>query len=81
MNEGTRMVLISLVMDVTERAQAGRAVQVLQDKLREQATRDSLTGCCAQRSVHSQERRPQSRLRRSHVTGRALPEPRASDTT
>ena len=36
--------MISLFMDVTERVRAEREVQSLQEKLREQATRDPLTG-------------------------------------
>lgn len=38
-----RRVLISLVMDITERTRAEREVQALQDLLRDQATRDALT--------------------------------------
>ena len=44
MREGASPVLISLFMDVTERAQADRDIQALQEELRQQATRDSLTG-------------------------------------
>lgn len=36
--------LMSLVMDVTDRTRSERAVQALQEKLREQATHDPLTG-------------------------------------
>jgi len=36
--------LISLVVDVTERTRAARELQTLQDRLREQATHDALTG-------------------------------------
>ena len=39
-----RRVLMSLVMDVTERTSAERAVTVLQGKLRDQSTHDALTG-------------------------------------
>jgi diguanylate cyclase (GGDEF)-like protein/PAS domain S-box-containing protein len=44
MNVGNRSLLISLIMDITERTRAERAVQVLQEELREQATHDALTG-------------------------------------
>ncbi len=37
-------VLISMLMDITERVQAERAVQVLQEQLRQQSTHDALTG-------------------------------------
>jgi diguanylate cyclase (GGDEF)-like protein/PAS domain S-box-containing protein len=40
---GTR-VMIGMIIDVTERARAAREVQVLQERLREQSTHDSLTG-------------------------------------
>jgi diguanylate cyclase (GGDEF)-like protein/PAS domain S-box-containing protein len=39
-----KRVVLSLVMDVTERTRAEREVQALQEKLREQSTHDSLTG-------------------------------------
>jgi diguanylate cyclase (GGDEF)-like protein/PAS domain S-box-containing protein len=39
-----RLVLISLIMDITERTRVERAVQVLQEELREQSTHDALTG-------------------------------------
>ncbi|RJF86851.1 sensor domain-containing diguanylate cyclase [Oleomonas cavernae] len=39
-----KRVLLSLVMDVTERARAEREVQALQERLREQSTHDALTG-------------------------------------
>lgn len=39
-----KRVLLSLVMDVTERTRAEREVQALQEKLREQSTHDALTG-------------------------------------
>jgi diguanylate cyclase (GGDEF)-like protein/PAS domain S-box-containing protein len=39
-----RLDLISLFMDVTERTRAEREVQALQERLREQATHDPLTG-------------------------------------
>lgn len=44
MEIGGRRALISLVMDVTERTRAEREVQALQERLREQSTRDALTG-------------------------------------
>jgi diguanylate cyclase (GGDEF)-like protein/PAS domain S-box-containing protein len=44
MEIGGRIVLITLMIDVTERIRAEREVQVLQDQLREQAIRDPLTG-------------------------------------
>jgi diguanylate cyclase (GGDEF)-like protein/PAS domain S-box-containing protein len=44
MEIGGKRTLISLVMDVTERTRAEREVQALQEKLREQSTRDALTG-------------------------------------
>ena len=44
MHVGNRLLLISLIMDITERTRAERAVQVLQEELREQSTHDALTG-------------------------------------
>lgn len=44
MQIGGKLALISLVMDVTERIRAEREVQVLQDRLRDESTRDALTG-------------------------------------
>jgi diguanylate cyclase (GGDEF)-like protein/PAS domain S-box-containing protein len=44
MNVGSRSLIISLIMDISERTRAERAVQVLQEELREQATHDGLTG-------------------------------------
>jgi diguanylate cyclase (GGDEF)-like protein/PAS domain S-box-containing protein len=44
MNVGNRLLLISLLMDISERTRAERAVQVLQEELREQSTHDALTG-------------------------------------
>ncbi len=44
MHVGERLLLISLLMDISERTRAERAVQVLQEELREQSIRDSLTG-------------------------------------
>jgi len=44
MHVGKRLLLISLLMDISERTRAERAVQVLQEELREQSTHDALTG-------------------------------------
>jgi diguanylate cyclase (GGDEF)-like protein/PAS domain S-box-containing protein len=44
MHVGKRLLLMSLVMDISERTRAERAVQVLQEELREQSTHDALTG-------------------------------------
>ncbi|MCC6498442.1 MAG: GGDEF domain-containing protein [Propionibacteriaceae bacterium] len=44
MHVGERQLLISLLMDISERTRAERAVQVLQEELRELSTRDALTG-------------------------------------
>ena len=44
MHVGNRSLLISLIMDISERTQAERAVQVLQEELREQSIHDALTG-------------------------------------
>ena len=44
MNVGNRSLIISLIMDISERTRAERAVQVLQEELREQSTHDALTG-------------------------------------
>jgi diguanylate cyclase (GGDEF)-like protein/PAS domain S-box-containing protein len=44
MHVGKRPVLISLVMDISERTRAERAIQILQEELREQSTHDALTG-------------------------------------
>ena len=44
MHVGNRSILISLIMDISERTRAERAVQVLQQELREQSTHDALTG-------------------------------------
>ncbi len=41
---GGERLLISLVMDITERARAERELKTLQERLREQSTRDALTG-------------------------------------
>ena len=44
MHVGNRLLLISLILDISERTRAERAVQVLQEELREQSTHDALTG-------------------------------------
>jgi diguanylate cyclase (GGDEF)-like protein/PAS domain S-box-containing protein len=44
MHVGNRLLLISLFMDITDRTRTERAVQVLQEELREQSTHDALTG-------------------------------------
>src|SRR5665811_2448637 len=44
MNVGNRSLIISLIMDISERTRAAHAVQVLQEELREQSTHDALTG-------------------------------------
>jgi len=44
MEVGAKMLLISLVMDITERVRTEREVQALQDRLREESTHDALTG-------------------------------------
>ena len=44
MNVGNRSLIISLIMDISERTRTERAVQVLQEELREQSTHDALTG-------------------------------------
>lgn len=44
MEIGGKLALISLIIDVTERARAEREVQALQERLRDQSTHDALTG-------------------------------------
>ena len=44
MDVGGKLILISLVLDITERTRAEREVQALQARLREQSTHDALTG-------------------------------------
>jgi diguanylate cyclase (GGDEF)-like protein/PAS domain S-box-containing protein len=44
MDTGNERLLISLAMDITERARAERELKRLQERLREQSTRDALTG-------------------------------------
>jgi diguanylate cyclase (GGDEF)-like protein len=41
---GGKLILISLVLDITERTRAEREVQALQARLRDQSTHDALTG-------------------------------------
>jgi len=57
MHVGERLLLISLLMDVSERTRAERAVQVLQEELREQSTRDALTGLYNRRYLEESFRR------------------------
>ena len=57
MRVGTRSVLISLLMDISERTRSERAVQVLQDELREQSTHDALTGLYNRRFLEESFRR------------------------
>lgn len=44
MHTGGKLLLVSLIMDITERTRAEREVQALQERLREQSTHDALTG-------------------------------------
>lgn len=44
MEIGGKLVLIGLMLDITERTRAERALRSLQEKLREQSTHDALTG-------------------------------------
>jgi diguanylate cyclase (GGDEF)-like protein/PAS domain S-box-containing protein len=57
MHVGKRLLLISLLMDISERTRAERAVQVLQEELREQSTHDALTGLCNRRFLEESFRR------------------------
>jgi diguanylate cyclase (GGDEF)-like protein len=57
MHVGERPLLISLLMDVSERTRAERAVQVLQEELRELSTRDALTGLYNRRYLEESFRR------------------------
>jgi diguanylate cyclase (GGDEF)-like protein len=41
---GNRQLIISVIMDISERARTERAVKVLQEELREQSNHDALTG-------------------------------------
>ncbi len=44
MNLDGKRVAVSLLLDITERTRAGREAQALQERLRDQATHDTLTG-------------------------------------
>jgi diguanylate cyclase (GGDEF)-like protein/PAS domain S-box-containing protein len=57
MNIGERLLLISLLMDISERTRAERVVQVLQEELREQSTHDALTGLYNRRFLEESFRR------------------------
>jgi diguanylate cyclase (GGDEF)-like protein/PAS domain S-box-containing protein len=57
MHVGKRLLLISLLMDISERTRAERAVQVLQEELREQSTHDALTGLYNRRFLEEGFRR------------------------
>jgi diguanylate cyclase (GGDEF)-like protein/PAS domain S-box-containing protein len=57
MHVGNRLLLISLLMDISERTRAERAVQALQEELREQSTHDALTGLYNRRFLEEGFRR------------------------
>jgi diguanylate cyclase (GGDEF)-like protein/PAS domain S-box-containing protein len=57
MHVGERLLLISLLMDISERTRAERAVQILQEELREQSTHDALTGLYNRRFLEESFRR------------------------
>ena len=57
MHDGERLLLISLIMDISERTRAERAVQVLQEELRELSTHDALTGLYNRRYLEESFRR------------------------
>jgi diguanylate cyclase (GGDEF)-like protein/PAS domain S-box-containing protein len=60
-----RIVLISILMDITERARTEREVLALQEKLREQSTHDALTGLYNRRHLEETLEREVARARRS----------------
>jgi diguanylate cyclase (GGDEF)-like protein/PAS domain S-box-containing protein len=57
MHVGKRLLLISLLMDISERTRAEHAVRVLQEELREQSTHDALTGLYNRRFLEEGFRR------------------------
>jgi diguanylate cyclase (GGDEF)-like protein/PAS domain S-box-containing protein len=57
MQVDNRLLLVSLLMDITERTQAALAVHVLQEELRVQAERDGLTGLYNRRFLEESFRR------------------------
>ncbi len=57
MHVGERPLLISLLMDISERTRAERAVQVLQEELRELSFHDALTGLYNRRFLEESLRR------------------------
>jgi diguanylate cyclase (GGDEF)-like protein/PAS domain S-box-containing protein len=57
MHVATRVLLMSLIMDISERTRSERAVQVLQEELREQSTHDALTGLYNRRFLEESFRR------------------------
>ncbi|MBA3021553.1 MAG: diguanylate cyclase [Propionicimonas sp.] len=70
MHVGERRIVISLVMDISERTRAERAVQVLQEELRELSTRDALTGLYNRRFLEESFRRELLRAERTgHPVG------------
>jgi len=70
MHVGERQIVISLVMDISERTRAERAVQVLQEELRELSTRDALTGLYNRRFLEESFRRELLRAERTgHPVG------------
>jgi diguanylate cyclase (GGDEF)-like protein/PAS domain S-box-containing protein len=57
MHFANKLLLISLVMDITERTHAEHEVRVLQERLREQSTHDALTGLYNRRFLEESFRR------------------------